>query len=54
MFDAAQSALHIPVETDTGRKRRIEQLNWATIVRDKYHKGDEAVTDALVCLSGAN
>lgn len=55
MYDAALPALHIPATTATGRKRRLEQLNWATFVRDRCHQhGDDEATAGLVALGDNN
>jgi hypothetical protein len=51
MWDHAITALHIPTTTQSGRKRRLEQLNWATIVRDKCHKPD-VMSDAFNVTEG--
>ena len=34
MFDEAVAALDIPPETPKGRKRRLDQISWTTIVRE--------------------
>jgi hypothetical protein len=59
MYDAALSALQISATTATGRKRRLEQLNWATIVRDRCHlqdktDGDDQATAQLLALGHSN
>lgn len=54
MFEIGKTALHVPAESATGRKRRVDALNWATLVRDKCHKSerDEQAMRDLVGLSG--
>ena len=55
MFEAAVPILRIAKSTDKGRKRRLDQLCWSTIVRDKCHKGgDVQATEELVRLADGN
>lgn len=47
MFTIGSAAIRVPSKTAKGRTRRVGQLAWTTLVRDKCHKPDMGAANAL-------